>query len=350
MVVHVFNADAPHLVLSIAEKFIEIIKKKQIFVFYGTKNTKWEKYEKLSRNFPYNEFIYCSSYFDFVRKVKIPRGQLIFLHGVNYYWLLCFSLSRYSNFHFVCWGSGTQIHHNIKSRLSILLKIFVYNRCKCIITLMDEDRKTIQRNFHVNNVHTISYVGRVSEILINGLYEFSFNSKKLVVFLGNNSHQMLSYFQLLDRLEPLAGKLEVHCMLNYSLKNNLLLDKLKEKGRALWGDDFVLDTKLYPIEEYPSYMNQCDVYICKAEEQTGIGAISTLAYLGKKIYLSGKNLSWARDLGYFVSDISELNDITVDFYLPLPEKARKCNREIYKNRFELSKKNWNDYINTWVNN
>ncbi|MBV3636374.1 hypothetical protein [Bacteroides cellulosilyticus] len=341
MIVHLFNANKAHLVLDFVEHFLISIDKKQRFIFYGNDDTPWEKYRALMKEYDHLDYFFCFSYRELIKDNILDKRDVIILHGVDYLWILNFAFSKFKEKYFVCWGSGAKIHKNIRSKAASLVKILIYNRYKAIITLMDEDKETIKKDFYVKNVMTIPYAGKISRILKSQSYDSSYHCKP-VVYLGNNSHHIASYLDLIEKLKPLSGKVEVHCMLNYSLKRGKVFDLLVKRGRSIFGDDFMLDTELYSLEDYPSYMNKCDIYLCDVAEQTGLGAIAVLLYLGKKIYLTGKNLHWAKNIGYKVYDIAELSYDS--FCFPLSLKDREYNRRLYSDRINKNQKMWKLFL------
>lgn len=152
---------------------------------------------------------------------------------------------------------------------------------------------------------------------------------------------------MLSRLKQFKGRICVHCMNNYSLTKDRTYEQLMSLGTLLFGDDFKSDEVFYSYEEYIKYMNNCDIYICSRESQTGLGAIYTCLSLGKKVYIHGKNLNWLRD--YYRAIVFDTDEIDKDipfevFSEPLTNEEKRHNYyTIIENR-KNSYSKWIDYL------
>ena len=270
------------------------------------------------------------------------------LHGVSYKCMYLLIHYRVKNLNWVCWGHGSSINRRSwKSIISVPFKWWLYHHFYSVVVLLDGDKKTLETDYGVKNIMTIPYYGngwlKMRDLFDR--YRLSYKPKeKPVVFLGNSGHCMDSYFDLLEKFREYAGRIEIHCMLQYIAdKDKRRQTKLIELGKQIYGDDFYPDTKYMTPEVYLEYMNQADVYICGAVNQSGLGAISVSLALGKKVYITGKNYEYIIGEQFKAFELSELDET---FAKPLDEQDRLWNYNTLFKGVEPSKQGWCRYLAT----
>lgn len=355
MIVHIFNGRQIHLAYTLSKGYISTYSKaaEACIVIYGGNQENKKKYLELFEANNFNKYFFISSLYQFSKFVKTHRKEAILFHGGKYEWYIIAQICGNENVNWVCWGDGSAIGNNWKSRLMTPVKRYIYNRFRSIIVLMDEDRTTIVNDFHVNSnvIKTIPYqsgYGNNYELFDKLLEEKQQISDKPLVLLGNSPREMRNYIKMLNRLSHLKGKIRIHCMNNYSLKRTELYYELIETGKRIYGDDFQSNENFHSERiDYINYMNTCDVYICSSLSQTGLGAIGTCLRLGKKIYIHGKNLNWIRShYGAIVFDTDDISSETTleELAKPLDIKERKHNRDSYFNDVAIRVKLWENYL------
>lgn len=233
----------------------------------------------------------------------------------------------------------------------------MYRQYNSIVTLMEPDRKSIIKNFGLDEhkVINIPYAsGQTIEtefdLLCKELQLICQNAskQKSMVLLGNNPSCINSYILILHMLKQYKGYIEVHCMLNYSLTKDEKYENLILTGRSLFGEDFITDEEFYSNKtEYIRYMNKYDIYICNEQRQTGLGAISTCLRLGKKIYITGRNWAWVTN--EYKAIVFRVNQIVEglsfdEFIKPLSAEEKMKN---YQNRVNIKlqyQERWHKYL------
>lgn len=359
MIIHVFTADRLQLVPLISKGFATIYKDdaESFFLFYGTKSTDFSLYSKIMTNIGFSNYVFCKSRFEFLRFVVKNRNHPFLFHAGSYSWFIIAFLCGCKNVNWVCWGSGSQINKRNLSALSSPVKRAIYYKFSSIITLMDDDRWSLVRDFGISEskVRTISYMSLgdainnydllSKELLLSGSCKAI--SAKPSVLLGNNPSCIKSYFTLLKQLERFKGQISIHCMLNYSLNKNKEYYDLCRLGSSLFSSDFVCDEVFYPERsDYIRYMNSYDIYICGSERQSGIGAIETCLKLGKKIFLTGKNFNWIKnEFNAVIFEVDSLNDISYsDFVAPLSREEMLYNYNSSISRKAKYTAKWREYL------
>lgn len=332
---HIFDATASHLSVNLIEAIVKKSSYKHFFILIGEESKKY-LYVNMFEKCKWKDYIYFNSFIDFKKSVILKKNDCILIHAGQYSWMLFFFLKRYSNVNWVCWGSGMVLGSTLRSKMSFFFKYVLYNYFYSIVVLMTPELDYAKKIYKIKNIFHIPYLG-----IMDDLYGFSEekikaslfyrNEDKIVVFLGNNFYSIPSYITMLDTLYHLKGKIEIHCMVNYSLDEyNECYVELCQKGKSMYGKDFVVHTEFYDLKDYPDFMNLCDVYICDMNKQTGLGAIHTCIRLGKKLYLAGNNYDYIKGQNYIVHSCDELNNITKEELVKYTLEERLFNFKNYQ--------------------
>lgn len=281
----------------------------------------------------------------YISNVLQNKREPLLLHGSTY--KLMFELVRldYKNINWVCWGKGSKINfRNYKSILFYPIKYYLYHKFKSIVTLLDGDKKTLSKHFHLKNIMTITYYSESDKeteeyrIMLKNKFHYPLLPK---IYLGNSGHSVNDYIKLLDTLRQFAGTIEIHCMVSYGLdKYPEEASILKEKGRDIFGDLFFMDTQYLSYKEYLKYMNEASAYICLRPNQTGLGAIYTMLSLGKKVFINGDNYNHIKKMGFYANHI---NDIPIELKNRLSKEDVEHNSQLYK-KISNNKESWIEYL------
>ena len=358
MILHVFTANRYHLVPEISRVFITKHNNfEHKFILFGDKNLNKELYTNIYKSLSFSDFIFCSTLTEFFHIIRKHKNHPILFHAGNYSWFFISYIAGCDNVNWVNWGAGASIGKSVKSKLFTPIKKYLYKRFNSIVVLMNGDKDSLIRDFkvHEEKVLVIPYssgdpnkhLELYTELLTKNEYKVVDTNYKPLVLLGNNPSNMDGYISLLRRLRSFAGKIRVQCMLHYSLNKNEKYYELIELGNRIFGEDFKTNEEFYEkINDYINYMDKCDIYICNSEKQTGLGAIYTTLSLGKKVYITGKNLSWIQSLNALVF---ETKDIVEDyqyekFIQPLTFSQRIDNLNSIQKMREKGKNNWDEYF------
>ena len=332
-IMHIFTANRYHLVPMMVRTFITKVPANHFFVLIGNKNTDWKIYKDILREHKCDNYLMYSSFMHFMKNDNTIKTSFIILHGIPRSWMLYFYIKRFTNVHWVCWGSGVKIGQTFKARVGGVIRKVYYKMFKSIITLSEQDKQSLQEHFGIsrNSVARIPYIST-----LNSIYDFdrvslySQDQKEIyTVYLGNNATCMELYVNTLDILKKYRPLVSVQCMLHYSLVKGPSYELLQRKGEDLFSDQFSINTTLYSLKDYVAYMDLCDIYICSKESQSGLGAINVLLKLGKKLYLKGHNFDYASSLGAHVKHVDELLNTPYTLFVePLTVEERIHNYDI----------------------
>ena len=337
------------------------------FILLGTDKVEKIRYISIFEKYNFCDYTFCSyKPSDISRLLFQYRLSAILFHGGTSIWWQAAFDAGCENVNWICWGGDAKWDTSRRKEQNVLKRLIgglydrimyrkrvkLYSRFKSIVALMEADKKSIVSQFKVNadKIYVISYWSRrnttfrhIIEDLINSPRTHQPN--KPLVLLGNNPGNIPYYSTLLDVLKRFSGRINLHCMLQYSLEKNDAYYALVEKGKSLFGNDFVTDEDFMSMDQYYPYMNTADVYICAHPDQSGLGAINTMILLGKKVYITGKNLEYITGYGAKVNEVSELENVSYENLIaPVPKSEQIKNRQAQDMFLGKSVQLWKDYF------
>ena len=143
MVYHFFNSNQSHLTVGITSTILRNFdKNNHFFIFIGDDFAKWRLHKEKFETFSFFNYVFFSNISDFVKKRKnvVKRDDVLLLHSGNYRLMLVLILLRYKHINWICWGSGCSINNNWKSKLSSVLKKWMYSHFDSSVALMCADK------------------------------------------------------------------------------------------------------------------------------------------------------------------------------------------------------------------
>ncbi|MBB4120078.1 hypothetical protein GGR32_002390 [Mesonia hippocampi] len=317
MIIHIFTADRFHLVPTILKGFLQL-QEPQFYVLARTKEDERDSvYIDIFRDFNNKSFEITHSFKELKTVSKNFKDNKIILHGVPYKWMLFFYLRGFTNVSWICWGAGTRINNkNWKSIVFTPFKRMIYTSFSKIGVLMPHDEASLRKDYGIKECVLLSYFGSLGKFpySLENLTKEGNTSSIKKIYLGNNSSSLQTYLPLAEKLSRFKKNLYVNCMINYTFQESSISLKLREVGKAIYGDNFFMDETLYTLEDYYKYMNKCDIYICDVKGQSGLGAIFTCLRLGKKVFLSGINYDFMKLLGAVVFHVNEIDSMSKEAF------------------------------------
>lgn len=133
---------------------------------------------------------------------------------------------------------------------------------------------------------------------------------ELSVMIGNSADPSNNHIELMDRLANIRD-VKIYCPLSYG--NAQYADKVESRGYKIFGQNFTALRKFMDFPSYLAFLSQIDVAIFNHRRQQGMGNITTLLGLGKKVYIRKDITSYEffEGIGVKLFDASdELSKIT----------------------------------------
>jgi len=115
------------------------------------------------------------------------------------------------------------------------------------------------------------------------------------------------------------------------------------KGKHLFGERFIPITEMMPKDEYIKHLNNIDIGVFNTKRQMGLGNITLLVALGKKVYINDYTTSWDyyKDRGIYIYAFNDIklnsNESRESFLTLLTDEQKGYNYEKiveYKAKFK----------------
>lgn len=339
MIVHIFRADLTFHCVEMIRNIIDYSNEKHYFVLFAKSAEYREKYLQLFREKSVSNYCFCDTEagklkllyrgINVFRKKKIAYSdQLLFeildknrnnpvvFHGnlLSGSVLTLLLLKNYKNLSWVNWGNYLTSKDRIlnfnclKKSVIDRITIGLYKRFGSVVTLLKDDEIKM-KELGLRDVRLIPYINN----MLDGIREedvcCEVESDKVHVLLGNSCHSIPEYYKILDifALHDNANRV-IECMLNYGYEDKQAeVDKFISYGQEALKNHFKAWTNLVDIETYKNHFKEINIFVCGKKTQTGLGAIYLSLLLGKKIYLTGYNYNWIRNLGFIIYDLKEID-------------------------------------------
>jgi dTDP-N-acetylfucosamine:lipid II N-acetylfucosaminyltransferase len=171
---------------------------------------------------------------------------------------------------------------------------------------------------------------------------------KIQVMVGHSATETCRHIETFQKLKKYTGKVRIFCPLSYP-RDEEYIQKVIAEGRKLFGNDFVPMTDFMQYNEYVRFLNTIDIGVFNNSRQQGMGNITNLLYLGKKVYLSNDNTIRKSYCGpqYTIFNCAEIEDES--FLIPLKETEAEQNKNniIYKFSNENFRTEWGQVFESY---
>ncbi|MGV9003508.1 TDP-N-acetylfucosamine:lipid II N-acetylfucosaminyltransferase [Flavobacterium sp.] len=157
------------------------------------------------------------------------------------------------------------------------------------------------------------------------------------ILVGNSANPTNNHLDVFKKLREVSiQNRKIYVPLSYSGSQEYI-DKVIEKGKELWGDNFIPITDFISLEKYNEILLSCNVLIFNHIRQQGVGNIIALGYLGAKIYLNPKNpvYQFYKQEGISIYSIKEINTTSLEKEVSMNEYLN--NKKIFLNLYSKEK-------------
>lgn len=130
--------------------------------------------------------------------------------------------------------------------------------------------------------------------------------KELLIQVGNSADPGNNHYEALELLWHHKREVRIFCPLSYG--DARYAQKIAERGRALFGDQFQAQTTFLEKEAYFKMLDAVDVALFNNPYQQGAGNAIQLAGCGKTLYLHRNNAlyDFFREIGVQVFDVADI--------------------------------------------
>ena len=132
------------------------------------------------------------------------------------------------------------------------------------------------------------------------------------ILLGNSASSSNNHLDALEKLRPFEGEdINIYCPLSYG--DATYGDKIAAAGKEMFGDKFFPLREFMPFEKYLELLKNIDVAVFNHHRQQGVGNITQLLGLGKKVYIKSDVTTWCmlKTLGVNIYDINKFELVKI---------------------------------------
>lgn len=153
------------------------------------------------------------------------------------------------------------------------------------------------------------------------------------ILVGNSASETNNHLEAILRLKQLQIKGQ-NIIVPLSYGNQFYGKKIIEKGKKIFGDNFIPLIDFMPLHDYNEYLEQCGIVVMNHYRQQAVGNVLAMLWMGAKVFLDEKNTlyHYLRRLGIYIFSISK--DLIPEnpncLELLTPEQQDQ-NRKILKN-------------------
>ncbi len=242
----------------------------------------------------------------------MQEAEKIILHGLFVQWhlMLLFLMPwNLKKCYWVIWGGDLYTYKLSKRTVgwwrNELFRSFVIGRIGHYITQIEGDFRLAQKWYGAK--------GEWHECFMYTSNLYQEPSKQALpheginILLGNSADQSNNHIEILNKLKCHAGdNIKIYCPLSYG--DQSYAQEVADYGETLFGGQFIALRDFMSLDKYTNLLNIIDIAIFNHKRQQGMGNITTLLGMGKKVYLRKEITTWdfLQCLGITVFDVNSI--------------------------------------------
>jgi hypothetical protein len=277
--------------------------------------------------------VYYSDSQDLIKRMNNePRSSRFVFHGFfdRSLWprLVMSTLSKRCSW--VCWGHDIYQHKTKKRGLKLRVMHYLHGllarRFINNYALNNGDGELIKTLLKTNNVKVLPYPLIGSNALRNG----NDTEHPIVILLGNSASPNNEHMQALDWLSQYAEEdIRIVVPLNYAGPKDYI-EKVIDKGRALFGAKFEPITKMLDKTQYDDLLINTDVVFFAHQRQQGLYVVYSALKQGQKLYMRSdiSSFSFLQEAGFFVSDAENISGMNFSNFIHMDDAQAAKNRQL----------------------
>lgn len=274
---------------------------------------------------------------------KMHNAEKIYLHSLDFYMVLLYIFQPWllKRTYWIIWGGDLYFHifkrKTLVYTLYDLFRKFVISNVVGIITQIKGDYELAKKWYGAKGKYYYCFLYPSNLYKDVNLNNFNKEKGKLYIQVGNSACSTNEHIESFEKLAKFRDRdIEIICPLSYSGKQEYI-DKVINKGLEIFGEErFSPILDFMPFEDYLELLGKIDVAIFNHRRQRGLGNITTLLGLGKKVYVREEITTWdfCEEHGLKVySANSDLGDI----FEPISKKNKEKNHKVMKEQFTTEK-------------
>ena len=161
--------------------------------------------------------------------------------------------------------------------------------------------------------------------------------------IGNSATEENRHIGILQLLEQYKSEnIEIYAPLSYG-DMNYRKTVIKE-GNKIFGEKFHPILEMMEYEKYVEYLASCDITISNSLRQQGMGNLSLMLQLGKKVFMNQNSPMWDsyKNIGFKIYDTNSIDKLSFHEFTAFDAQTAKENIKCYERE-----KNINVCIAQW---
>lgn len=266
--------------------------------------------------------------------------------------------------YWVAWGADLyqwrkkvdgNIFNKVKSIVKNRIALAFRRNFKYFVGIFPPDIDYFKNEFKSNiECFYASYTGNLynplykNEIRYNNIEDKIANSECINIQIGHSSTNALNHIGVLRCLCKYKDEnIRIYLPLNYGdMKYG---DFVEEKAKKLFGDKAICIREMMSRENYMEYLSTIDIAIFNTTRQIGLGNISPMLYMEKKIYMPKDSVmyNFYRSQQVDIWDYNEIANFDYSEFIQ-PLKFKGGQKYIVENELDLEHKidMWNKVFET----
>jgi hypothetical protein len=160
---------------------------------------------------------------------------------------------------------------------------------------------------------------------------------KTYIQVGNSACETNEHIAVFEKLSKYKNAhIEILCPLSYSGKEEYIKQVIEAGYKIFSKDKFSPITDFMPFDKYLELLAKVDVAIFNHKRQRGLGNITTLLGLGKKVYIREEITTWKFCIDHDLK-VYSANGNYDDLFDKIDSKDKQKNIKIIKNEFSEKK-------------
>lgn len=283
---------------------------------------------------------------------RVLLHSLFMLRAYEQLWLL-FHYKMFKKVVWVAWGADLyQWKHKEKSILHESRNFIVYvfrKKIKYFVGIFPPDIDFFKKEFKSNaKTFYASYVGGLYDPLykkqlnIPSLAEKVKNKECINIQIGHSCTTILNHIQVLNDLHKFKNEnIKIYIPLSYG--DMEYGNQVEQHAKALFGDKSICIRKMMSKDDYLEFLSTIDVAIFNTPRQIGLGNITPLLYMGKKIFIPKGTVMYE----YYKSRNIEICDCNLISKLDFDAFIKPVDMKSAKEFVETHSLNKEDKIAMW---
>ena len=275
------------------------------------------------------------------------KSEKIYLHGLfdprvtTFLYIFRFFLKKSS---WIIWGGDLYDQGNKKNFFAQKVDKYVKKYMAFISTLVPDDYLIAEKYYHVRGKYQRAiYMNPIKLEFLEKIQKVIKSNEKIInIQIGNSADSTNNHLEILDILKKYKDEnIKIYCPLSYGDRKYAL--EVVKYGKNIFKEKFIEMLDFLNPQKYTEYLGMIDILIFNHNRQQGLGNISALAYLGKKIYIRSDISTWnylKNDIGLKIFDIKEIQNQEFSDFINNPPNNNKeiILSTVYSNEYQ--KKIW----------